>query len=332
MLSKWVDGASAGYHNTVWRAVVDTEARAVFRRDESYTNILGVADFFGRRYLELINDDAILTLLAQSEAADRIGGPITHDFGGRQLSPNTVRYGKVLQDFTQLFPGYSSFQSIAEIGIGYGGQARMVSEHARMHATALRSYTLVDILPVCLLAQSYLDHFRMHPRCEYLTKSQLPRDGRWDFIVSNYAFSEFDADLEREYLDLVVARSRSGYLTMNSGLSDSGQWAQPVMPVEALLAELPNAVLLSEDPVVYPSNYIIVFGEHAAGNGVSLDEMRERERKEFAHYRHVLEVNAELGRAAAQPGASLSGGGHDAATDPDHRSWFRRRKPAFRGG
>ena len=79
---------------------------------------------------------------------------------------------------------------------------------------------------------------------------------------------------------------------MNSGLSSSGQWAQPVLPVETLLAELPNAVLLSEDPVVYPSNYIIVFGEHAAGAGVPLDEMREREQRAMDHYKHVLEVSA----------------------------------------
>ena len=94
-----------------------------------------------------------------------------------------------------------------------------------------------------------------------LTKSQLSRDSRWDFVVSNYAFSKFDADLEREYL--VIARSRLGHLTMNSGLSSSGQWKQPMLSIGTLLAEFSNAVLLSEGPVVYPSNHIIVFGASA---------------------------------------------------------------------
>ena len=303
MLDKWVDGLGADYHNTVWRAVIDTEARAVFRRDQNYTNILGVADFFGRRYLELIDNHSILGLLTESEAADRVGGAITYDFRGRQLSPNTVRYAKVLQDFTRIFPNFGSFESIAEIGVGYGGQARLVSEHARMHATKLRTYELIDLLPVCLLAQSYLDNFRMHPCCHYRTKSQIPRDGHWDFVTSNYAFSEFDADLEREYLDLVILRSKSGYLTMNSGLSNSGQWTQPVLPVETLLAELPNAVLLSEDPVVYPSNYILVFGDHSAGHGVPLAEMRANEQRSIEHFRHVAEVNEAMRKAGEAKGA-----------------------------
>ena len=72
MLNKWVDGLGEGYHNAVWRAVIDTQARAVFRRDQEYTNILGVAEFFGRRYLELIDDASILNILSRSESADQI--------------------------------------------------------------------------------------------------------------------------------------------------------------------------------------------------------------------------------------------------------------------
>lgn len=333
MLSKWVDGVGNYYYDAVWRALVDSEAWAVFRRDRAYSDVLGFGEGYAREYLAQLDDASILGLVAESEAADRIGGPLTFDFNGRRLSPNTLRYAKVLQDFTRLFPGYAAFASIAEIGVGYGGQARMVSEHARLGATALRSYTLIDMLPVCLLAQSYLDGFRMHPRCEYLTKSQLPRDGRWDFVVSNYAFSEFDAELEREYLDLVISKSRSGYLTMNSGLSGSGQWRQPVIPVETLLAELPNAALLSEDPVVYPANYILVFGEHAAGRGVPLDEMRARERREFENYQRNMEISAARDRAerlAREAGAEAPAGSVGPVATSEaaagRRPWFGRRR------
>ena len=107
----------------------------------------------------------------------------------------------------------------------------------------------------------------------------MPRDGHWDFVISNYAFSEFDADLEQEYLSNVLKKARSGYLTMNSGLSDAGQWGkQSYLPVEHLLAELPNAILISERPVIYPTNYIILFGDHCAGRGTSLKDMRAMEK------------------------------------------------------
>ena len=113
--------------------------------------------------------------------------------------------------------------------------------------------------------------------------------------MSNYAFSEFDRELEREYLDHVLLKSRCGYLTMNSGLSDSGQWeyiGQSCIGVEQLLKELPNAVVISEKPVLYPSNYIIVYGEHSAGSGVPLARMRDIERDlrdEYDRWRKSVE-------------------------------------------
>lgn len=310
MLSKWVNGVGAAYHNTVWRAVTDTHAQSVFRRDPEYINILGVSDYFGRDYLRQIDDPTIMELLHASEPADQVGGPYTHDFLGRQLSPNTIRYAKVLQDLVRLFPRFDAFEQIAEIGVGYGGQARIISEYAKVGKTSLRSYDLIDILPVCLLAQGYLDNFRMQPACRYMTKSQVPRQGQWDLVISNYAFSEFDADLEREYLDTVVSRARCGYLTMNSGLSNAGQWGkQSYLPVEQLLAELPNAVLLPEEPVVYPTNYIIVFGQHSAGQGVPLEEMRAIERRQVAEYqRATAAAQVHMETQAAQQAAQESKG------------------------
>ena len=287
MLNKWVGGSGRNYHDFVWHAVHDSETQASFRREPVYHSILGVSEHHARLYLEQIDDRTILRILSESEEADKVGGPLTYEFAGRQLAPNTVRYAKVLQDLTRLFPSFSAFESIAEVGVGYGGQAHLISDYARIEATSLQSYDLFDILPVCFLAQGYLDHFRMHPACRYMTKSQIPRNGKWDLVVSNYAFSEFDRELEREYLDNVLLKSRCGYLTMNSGLSDSGQWediGQSCIGVEQLLKELPNAVVLSESPVLYPSNYMIVFGEHSAGSGVPLARMRDIERDLLAEH------------------------------------------------
>lgn len=302
MLSKWVNGHGADYHNAVWRAVTDTRAQSGFRRQQAYIDVLEVADYHGRRYLEQIEDPVIIRLLHESQAADQVGNPHTYNFLGRRLSPNTIRYAKVLQDLTRLFPRFASFERVVEIGVGYGGQARILSEYAKATSTQLQAYDLIDILPVCFLAQTYLDNFHMRPSCRYMTKSQVPRTDSWDLVISNYAFSEFDADLEREYLELVLSKAKCGYLTMNSGLSNAGQWgSQSYIPVEQLLAELPNAVLLSEYPVVYPSNYIIVFGDHCAGRGKSLDELREIERAQVAEFQSALNKQREQQVAALSP-------------------------------
>ena len=295
MLKQWIGGAGSSYHNLVWRLVTDTNAQAVFRRDPTYLGILGVSEYHGREYFAQLDDKTILDLFFASEAADLVGGALTYDFQGHQLSPNTARYAKVLQDLVRLFPAFPAFRSIVEIGVGFGGQARLVSAYIKERSALLQSYDLIDILPVCFLAQSYLDHFNMGFACRYLTKSQIPFGNEWDLVISNYAFSEFDEDLEREYLHKVLLKARCGYLTMNSGLSNSGQWqdiGQSCISVEELLKELPNAVLLQEKPVVFHSNYVIVFGDHAAGCGETLDDLRSKERRLMAEHHRWQEMVA----------------------------------------
>ena len=179
------------------------------------------------------------------------------------LSPTTLRYAKVLQDLTRFFPAFRRFGSIAEIGVGYGGQARFISDYVAAVGGVVKTYDLIDMLPVTLLSQNYLDNFRLRFACRFMTKSQIPRDGAWDLVISNYAFSEFDRDLQTEYLENVLLQSRCGYLTMNTGLDGFNPWNPNSYSVEELLTLLPNAAILAEQPKTGPSNYILVFGEHA---------------------------------------------------------------------
>jgi hypothetical protein len=82
-------------------------------------------------------------------------------------------------------------------------------------------------------------------------------------VISNYAFSEFSRSLQEEYLELILTKSRCGYLTMNTGLSGNiSLHGEPCLTVDELLDILPNAVLRREEPLTDRNNYIMIYGEH----------------------------------------------------------------------
>ena len=277
MLSKWIGGGGREYFNVVWQSVISSQAQSEFRSNPHYNGVLEhLSKETGDQYLALIEDKDILEILRESQAADTVGAPVTFDFLGSKLSATTVRYAKVLQDLKRMFPHLDDFRSIAEIGIGYGGQARIISEYCKLKRTALDRYTFVDILPVTILAHSYLDNFNIYPACEYATKSQIGRDRRWDLAISNYAFSEFDRDLQVEYFEKVLAKSSNGYLIMNTGLEGHHWQDSGVFTARELLKRLPNAVIISEVPSTASTNYVIVYGDHSLDRGEGIEAFLNR--------------------------------------------------------
>ena len=268
MHNQWGAGqGGAHYADFCWQAVATTEVFASFRRSPFCTKMVeGISDRHGRAYLELITDPLIRDICFSSEYADTVGLPNVIDFEGRKLSSVTMRYGKVLQDLVDHFPDLHNLDSIVEIGVGFGGQARMISEYMRRKGGRLRTYCLVDLLPVLHLSRLYLEHFSLAFEMKYLTKSEMPKAGSYDLTISNYAFSEFFQPLQKEYLDLAMLRSRGGYLTMNTGLPGTQSFPRPGdatwHSVDELIAMLPNSVVLEEKPKTGQNNYLLIFGQH----------------------------------------------------------------------
>lgn len=276
MLSNWISGTGGNYFDIAWQAVLVGDVQAKFRRDPIYMSVLEHVDKgLGDKYLSLIRDARLLDILRNSAAADLVGDPLRAEFNGIMLSPTTVRYVKVLQDLLDYFPQFNDFKSVVEIGVGYGGQSRVIQELCKREGSALELYTLLDLLPVTLLAQSYLDNFDLYARTIATTKTTLARDARYDLVISNYAFSELNRGLQEEYMRNVVSRSGCGYLTMNSGIPGISAWGQDSYEVGELL-QLPNAVIVDEQPLTGTYNYVLVFGDHSVRNGVPLDEFLAR--------------------------------------------------------
>jgi putative sugar O-methyltransferase len=276
MFETWVGDKGAQYADFVARAASDARVFSTFRRQSIYKSIVETLDGQeGKQFLDVIADERVRQICLASEAADRIGAPHTFRYEGAMLAPTTLRYGKVLCDLLSAFPHFLKLKSMAEIGIGYGGQARIISEYCAAMPGELETYTCIDLAPVLELARRYLDNFHLLPQMRFCTRIEIPQQSRFDLAISNYAFSELDRTLQENYLRGVLLKSRSGYLTMNTGLWNGEAFGHACMRVEELLETLPNAVLMADEPASATSNYIIIFGEHEAA-GMPLAEIRQR--------------------------------------------------------
>lgn len=228
-----------------------------FRSDPSYREILEhVTPEQGMAYLEHIEaDPEVARQLAALVGGDDVGRPLRFPIGRLpSVSPTTLRYVKVMTDLRRLF-GPLDGLAIAEIGIGYGGQARILTS---FHA--ITRYALFDLPPVLALAQRFLREFPA-------TSTELSfHDGRQvepvdsDLLISNYAFSELRREVQESYLEHVIAGAPRGYVTYNHITPPSFG----TLSAQQFADRIPGAELLPEVPLTHRDNVVVVWGHHDA--------------------------------------------------------------------
>jgi len=225
-----------------------------FRRNPIYNTILEhMSRSHGKECLDLISKDQdILEALDTFKANDEYGNPIMYEYSGAgMISPSTLRYIKVLADLKKHFRTLDNF-SICEIGIGYGGQCRIINAYYKPSL-----YCLVDLRQVLTLASRFLDKYTIPAVLNYTTMNELGRHN-YDLVLSNYAFTELPRSIQEVYLEKVLLRSKRGYITYNA-----------ITPVEfnsytrnELLEILPDPRVYEEEPLTDPNNCIIAWGEN----------------------------------------------------------------------
>lgn len=233
---------NAAYIDVCKKAIDDASLFSTFRRNPAYTTILEhVTEEQGLLYLCRLSDRALANLYMAAKN-DLVGCPVTMSAYQSRISPTTLRYLKVADEIAYLFGSLDGFE-VAEIGVGYGGQCRILNLFGNLY-----SYTLLDIPVVTDLAEKYLTHFNGLCR---LWKCDLWW-AHYDLIISNYAFSELDRVTQMLYLS-ILQRSKRGYITYNK-----------VSPYESLsVEEICDAVgghVIPESPLTHQGNCIIVWG------------------------------------------------------------------------
>lgn len=224
-----------------------------FRRSLIYREILEhVNQDQGWAYIEEIEKlGSLPNELNEVIRNDSIGQPKKHQFGEYgECAPSTLRYVKVALDLRQLF-GPLDGLSVAEIGIGYGGQCRVINS-----IWDLKSYSLYDIPEVLSLANRFLVHVGVSLTVVNEIDGRDPLWSEPDLVISNYALSELRREIQEDYLTNVIANAPRGYVTWNHISPPSFQ----SLTAEELVERIPGAKILPEIPKTHSKNAIIVWG------------------------------------------------------------------------
>ncbi len=226
---------------------------AYFRTNQIYQQILEHVDgIMGQQYLDTILQTKLFNEahFRKFQQNDWYGGASIRYYKEiGYICPSTLRYIKVLADLIQQF-GDLNNKDICEIGVGYGGQARII-----MAFFNVKSYTFIDLDSVLLLSKKYLSHFQDIKTQLYFTRMQDLRTKNYDLCISNYAFSELRMDIQDIYIEKIINNATHGYITFNNIAPQGFNY-----PLEQYGAVLNKKLQISEEiPCSHPLNKIITW-------------------------------------------------------------------------
>jgi putative sugar O-methyltransferase len=233
-----------------------------FKTFEDFTQILEHTSVeFGKKYLSIVLEryslEEVRKILNNVSINDKLGNPQIHNYIFKEqniaISPSTLYYTKIWSDIISLF-GDTKNLSIVEIGGGYGGQCLVAK-----HFSGFLDWTIYDLPEVNLLQNKYLNSNKVDNFYLYHTPtndSNISHNKKYDLLISNYAFSELNRDVQEEYLFKVIKNCKNGYMIMNFG------WNLPnLLTVEDLKKQIPNLLIVEEEPKTGPNNCLIYWKE-----------------------------------------------------------------------
>jgi hypothetical protein len=232
---------------------------ANFKRNPIYIQIHEHVTYEqGLEYLKIIKEESpdLIPYFNRFNKNDLAGNPNTYfyqDFGW--FSPTTLRYIKVAGDLRREFGNELSEMHIVEIGGGYGGQCKILSD-----IKGFATYTIVN-LPECnALAKKYLGLMGVK-NVSFIDNTTLKNLKDYDLVISNYAFSEFDRQEQIHYLEKIILRTPRGYITKNvvSERLNFNSFSTNEL-IRALSSNDRKGFVKSEKPMTDPNNVLFVWG------------------------------------------------------------------------
>jgi hypothetical protein len=106
--------------------------------------------------------------------------------------------------------------NIIEIGGGYGGLAFYIKNIAPLFGVKVSSYTIFDLPAATMLQKKYLAAHGMDVQVAVLDSVESAQLHKNSFLISNYAFSEIEMNLQNQYTEKVLNPYVShGFLAWN---------------------------------------------------------------------------------------------------------------------
>ena len=249
------DSQESFYLEQINRILTNNKSLRNFRRKYDYREILEHVSYtLGKEYFQRIKIQTKAnyeTLIENNLKNDSFGNPYKYRYeDGLVLSPTTLRYIHTALDIERTV-NLTSSDSIAEIGIGYGGQAAVIERLFKVD-----KYYAFDLPEVINLANIFLSEIGSNFCFMNDLMARNPQK-HWDVVISNYAFSELHKDLQTQYLENVLSKASRGYMIMNSGRTNNSGRSNGKLSLDMICEYLPNAKVKEEIPLTGPDNYVL---------------------------------------------------------------------------
>ena len=230
----------------------------VFKRNRHYRTVLEhLTGLQGLEYLKVVKEEDadLVNYYSAFQENDLLGSPHTFDYDVGRLSPTTLRYVKVLADLKSAFGDLGGLD-ICEIGAGYGGQCKIISD-----VFDIASYTVIDLPRVLPLIQKYLNRCGVS-NIIYLTPHQIREPLPFDLVLSNYAFAECTRQMQNFYLEKIIDKARRGYLTYNfprdfRTTAETSPYGK--QEITERLSKMHSVRVLEEKPRTSPMNFLLIW-------------------------------------------------------------------------
>ncbi len=209
------DSAVVPYLSACRAAAQGSDFFKGFKSHPAYRHVLEHVSYEeGQQYLDEVEID-YKDKLDEIKENDALGTPVTCSYKGvGTISPTTVRYLKNTSDIVNKFG--TSFDSIVEIGGGYGGLCKVMSSFVEFE-----NYLLIDLEECNMLSRKYLSNFDL-PTMSYQAEEIVDVEDNFDLLVSNYALSECNRETQMMYIERFVKKSDKFYLMHNNFHADNG--------------------------------------------------------------------------------------------------------------
>jgi len=181
--------------------------------------------------------------------ADVVGSPLLEDVPGvGMVSRSALRYlcvARQMREYVQIPDG----THFLEIGVGYGGQVRVLAD-----LIPGARFTLVDLPETLALARRYLQASGVSAPVEYVAANRIHSISA-DVVISNYALSELRREVQTRYIKAFIDPASSGFVIWNH-ISPRAFRSLTATDFAAMV----SGRLIDERPLSYPGNQVVVWG------------------------------------------------------------------------
>ena len=181
-----------------------------FKSNKIYNSIVeNVCYKSGIQYIDYFkNNSLIINNIEKFNINYKLRNSEKFEYDIGSFSPTTLQYIKILSDLAHY--NLNNY-NIVEIGPGYGGQYTIIRQLFKP-----RKYTFIDLESVLNLIKTYVTTLNLDDiELEYLHHTKL-NVSSYDLVISNFALSECDYELQDLYINHIIKNSQHGYILYNN--------------------------------------------------------------------------------------------------------------------